>query len=70
MFFGKIKKITFFIRRTNLHDGINAREETPNSYYLNVIERIKNENLNKELLFHIYSQGDITNFSCFTPLHI
>jgi hypothetical protein len=57
--------IAIHIRRDNQHDMGRAGERitTPNSYYLNIINKIRNENVDKELLFHIYSQGNIHNFN-------
>jgi hypothetical protein len=76
--FWKNKKRDFFqnnkinvaihIRRENSYDkGLaGERATTPNSYYLNIMNTIRNKykssNNNKELLFHIYSQGNIDNF--------
>ena len=57
--------IAVHIRRENIHDKGRAGERitTPNKYYLNVMNNIRNKyNDKKELLFHIYSQGDINNF--------
>jgi hypothetical protein len=54
------------IRRENSHDNGSSGERTttPNNYYLNIMNNIReqNKNNNKELLFHIYSQGDINQF--------
>lgn len=58
--------VAIHIRRENSHDKGQAGERatTPNSYYLNIMNSIreKYKNSNKELLFHIYSQGNIENF--------
>jgi len=59
--------IAVHIRRGNIHDRGQAgvRITTPNEYYLNIMNRIRrkyNEH-NKELLFHIYSQGETNNFA-------
>jgi len=56
--------ISIHIRRENSHDLGRAgnRITTPNTYYLNIINKIRSENKSKELLFHIYSQGNINQF--------
>jgi hypothetical protein len=58
--------VAIHIRRENSHDkGLaGERATTPNSYYLNIMNSIREKynNLDKELLFHIYSQGNIENF--------
>jgi hypothetical protein len=60
--------VAIHIRRENTHDkGLaGPRATTPNSYYLDIMNTIrdkyKNSSTNKELLFHIYSQGEIDNF--------
>ena len=58
--------IAVHIRRENSDDKGCADERitTPNSYYLNIMNiiRKKYNNSDKNLLFHIYSQGDISNF--------
>lgn len=57
--------VAIHIRRANLHDKGRAGERvtTHNSYYLNIMNTIrkKYEN-NKNVLFHIYSQGDVSKF--------
>ncbi len=54
------------IRRENAHDkGLaGERATTPNNYYLNVMNNIreKYKDIGRQLLFHIYSQGDIDQF--------
>ena len=59
--------IAIHIRRVNSNDMGQAGERatTPNSYYLNIMNiiRDKYKDSNKELLFHIYSQGDISQFT-------
>jgi hypothetical protein len=58
--------VAIHIRRANLHDKGRAGERvtTQNSYYLNIMNTIRDkyEN-NKNVLFHIYSQGDISKFT-------
>ena len=59
--------VAIHIRRENNHDKGQAgdRATTPNSYYLNIMNKIRQkykDSNNKGLLFHIYSQGKITQF--------
>ncbi len=58
--------VAIHIRRANLHDkGLaGQRVTTPNSYYLNIMNKIreKYKDKDKQVLFHIYSQGDETKF--------
>lgn len=68
--------IAIHIRRENLHDYGNAGERvtTPNNHYLNTISVIRQKHTDKDLEFHIYSQGKLDNFTEFvnndTLLHI
>jgi hypothetical protein len=71
--------VAIHIRRLNILDKTlpnvePERVNTPDSFYLNAIERIRREHKEKDLEFHIYSQGDIQNFSCYSDkgaiLHI
>ena len=56
--------IAVHIRRENKIDkGVAGdRATTPNSYYLNIMNIIREKYQTRKLLFHIYSQGDIENF--------
>ena len=58
--------VAIHIRRENLCDNghAGARATTPNSYYLNIMNTIreKYKHSGKEALFHIYSQGPIGQF--------
>lgn len=57
--------VAIHIRRENLHDNGRAGERitTPNEYYLKIMNTIRNKHdNNKQLKFHIYSQGNISNF--------
>jgi hypothetical protein len=56
--------VAIHIRRDNLHDKGQAGERitTPNSYYLNIMNIIREKYSNNSLAFHIYSQGDMSNF--------
>ena len=70
----KDKSINFFnnnkfnvaihIRRENHIDrGVAGdRVTTPNSYYLNIMNKIREKYKDKDILFHIYSQGNMRNF--------
>jgi hypothetical protein len=59
--------VAVHIRRENPIDRGSAGERatTPNSYYLNIMNRIRKKYANKKVLFHIYSQGNQTNFKEF-----
>ena len=56
--------VAIHIRRANHADkGLAGdRATTPNSYYLNIMNNIRNKHKDKDILFHIYSQGNIRNF--------
>ena len=58
--------IAIHIRRENSHDKGQAGERatTPNMYYLEIMNKIrkKYKDNDKKVLFHIYSQGEITKF--------
>ncbi len=76
--FFKNKKINIavHIRRENTHDkGLaGPRATTKNDFYLSIIKHIRTSFKDKELLFHIYSQGEKDNFKEFesndTIMHI
>jgi hypothetical protein len=59
--------IAIHIRRENPHDQGEAgdRVTTPNSYYLNIMNEIREKYNNNDIIFHIYSQGDLDAFQCF-----
>lgn len=59
--------VVIHIRRGNLHDKGQAGERitTPNSYYLNIMNKIREKYNEKDIIFHIYSQGDLESFKCF-----
>ena len=72
--------IAVHVRRPNIHDDRIEGTNTEDSYYLNVINHIREKyknnannankvnnanNVNKDLCFHIYSQGNIENFNCY-----
>jgi hypothetical protein len=54
--------VAIHIRRENPIDrGLAGdRATTPNSYYLNIMNRIRQKH--KDIVFHVYSQGDIKKF--------
>lgn len=56
--------VAIHIRRENVVDrGLSGdRATTPNSYYLNIMNIIREKHKDKEILFHIYSQGDVNAF--------
>lgn len=66
--------IAVHVRRPNSQDNRKEGTDTPDKYYLNIINIIRNKYQNRELLFHIYSQGESKNFEIFkapdTILHL
>ena len=68
--------VAIHVRRKNIHDSRIEGTDTPDIYYINIINiiRTKYKNNNKCLLFHIYSQGNEENFNNYknddTILHI
>jgi hypothetical protein len=56
--------IAVHIRRPNICDDRIDGADTPDSYYLGIIEKIRLE-YPGEKTFHIYSQGSIENFGCY-----
>ena len=59
--------IAVHIRRNNNHDNGNAgdRITTPNRYYLQIMNNLRQKYNNKNILFHIYSQGYLHDFNEF-----
>ena len=57
--------VAIHIRRETTHDKVLAGERvtTPNSYYLNIMNLIREKHKEKDILFHIYSQGNISSFN-------
>ena len=55
--------IAVHIRRFNSRDCRIAGSDTPNSYYLDVMNKIRSKYIGRPLKFHIYSQGIPTSFS-------
>lgn len=67
--------VAVHIRRPNAHDGgFQDRMNVDNEYYLNAMQRVREEHKDKDLLFHIYSQGELSFFDAFrskdTVFHI
>jgi len=56
--------IAVHIRRPNICDNRIEGADTPDSYYLNLMQKIRDEYSGSKI-FHIYSQGPIENFSAF-----
>jgi hypothetical protein len=66
-FKGDCINVAIHIRRLGHFERENNRfrpgtHDTPNSHYLNKMNLIRNKYPNKNLLFHIYSQGNETDF--------
>jgi len=66
--------IAVHIRRPNCKDNRKQGTDTNDSYYIDKINLIREEYKSDNLLFHIYSQGNIENFKLYenddTILHI
>ena len=54
--------VAVHVRRPNPHDNRIEGANTPDSYYLNIMKIIREKYKDKNLLFHIYSQGNPANF--------
>lgn len=59
--------VSIHIRRENIVDNGKAGERvtTPNKYYINIMNNIRANHKEKDILFHIYSQGNIEHFKEF-----
>ena len=58
--------VAVHIRRPNLKDGmIEGRTDSPLEYYFNIINGIRRKYPEKELMFHIYSQNNISDYDSF-----
>jgi hypothetical protein len=57
--------IAIHIRRPNVQDNRIEGANTSDSYYLNVINHFREKYKDKDVLFHIYSQGDINSFDIY-----
>jgi hypothetical protein len=66
--------VAVHIRRPNIHDVRIQGSDTPDDFFLKAIQRVRAEHSDKPLLFHIYSQGPLEQFSGYlaedTVLHI
>lgn len=60
--------VAVHIRRNNQHDSRVEGSDTPDDYYLNVIQHFRcNYKGEKSLKFHIYSQSPSSNFAIHRP---
>jgi hypothetical protein len=66
--------IAIHIRRGDVSYSYNSCRYTSNEYYLNIINKLRKEYCDKHICFHIYSEGNESEFYCFknidTILHI
>lgn len=58
--------IAVHVRRHNPHDSRIEGTDTPDSYYLHIIDRLRQIYKDQMPLFHIYSQGNPINFKVYT----
>lgn len=60
--------VAVHIRRENSHDRGQAgdRATTHNNYYLTIMDYLREKYKNRDILFHIYSQGDLDKFKDLT----
>jgi hypothetical protein len=61
----KYTNVVIHIRRHNMHDNRIEGTNTPSHIYMNIIRKIREENPDKKLLFHIHSQGEEHEFEMF-----
>jgi hypothetical protein len=61
------KNVAIHIRRSNPHDFGQAgqRVTTSDEYYLNIMRIIRTMHNNTDILFHIFSQGNLDDFSVY-----
>ena len=57
--------VAVHIRRPNIHDNRIEGTNTPDIYYINIMNIIREKYKNNEILFHIYSQGNKNQFILF-----
>lgn len=58
--------VAVHVRRPNPHDNRNEGTNTPDSYYIDVMNRIRREYKDtKPIKFHIYSQGKLEMFDIY-----
>jgi hypothetical protein len=55
--------VAVHIRRPNKYDVRIEGADTSNTYYKNIMNTIREKHNDKKIMFHIYSQGDLNNFS-------
>jgi hypothetical protein len=57
--------VVVHVRRPNSHDNRVMGTNTPDEYYLNLIQKIRNEYRDRNPLFHIHSQGNLESFEVY-----
>lgn len=57
--------VVIHIRRPNNHDNRETGTNTPDDYYLTLIQKIRREHNEKNPLFHIHSQGNTELFKIY-----
>lgn len=57
--------ISVHVRRYNSRDCRTEGTDTPDEYFLYAIEKLRQKHKDKDLMFHIYSQGDYDLFSAY-----
>lgn len=57
--------ISVHIRRPNIADIRIEGTDTPDKYYLDIMRHLRQLYYDKDILFHIYSQGNICNFEIY-----
>jgi hypothetical protein len=61
--------VAIHIRRPNVRDNRIEGTNTPDSYYLRLINILREDYKTKNIMFHIYSQGDHEHFKDFINKH-
>jgi hypothetical protein len=54
--------VAVHIRRPNKHDNRIEGANEALEYYFNIIRKIRNQNINKQVMFHIYSQNEQSDY--------
>ena len=57
--------IALHMRRPNNHDNRIMGADTPDDFFLKIINKLRGLYQSKKPLFHIYSQGNVNNFAKF-----
>ena len=57
--------IAIHMRRPNIHDSRISGTDTPDSIFLNIINKLRKIYASKNPVFHLYSQGNIAKFKIF-----